>query len=118
MPVKRIKAHPSVRENTGKVAIKRGPLVYCAEQADNGSDLHNIVLPKESDFEGCFENDFLGGAYIIKVNAKRIDSNGWTKSLYADDSEIVTIPGTIKLIPYYLWANRDPGEMIVWMREQ
>ena len=118
MPVKRIKAHPSVRENVGKVAIKRGPLVYCAEQADNGSDLHNIVLPKESDFEGCFENDFLGGAYIIKANAKRIDSNGWTKSLYADDSEIVTIPGTIKLIPYYLWANRDPGEMIVWMREQ
>jgi len=118
MPVMRIKAHPSVRENVGKVAIKRGPLVYCAEQADNGSDLHNIVLPKESDFEGCFENDFLGGAYIIKANAKRIDSNGWTKSLYADDSEIVTIPGTIKLIPYYLWANRDPGEMIVWMREQ
>lgn len=118
MPVKRIKAHPSVRENVGKVAIKRGPLVYCAEQADNGSDLHNIVLPKESDFEGCFENDFLGGAYIIKANAKRIDSNGWVGSLYADDSEIVTIPGTIKLIPYYLWANRDPGEMIVWMREE
>jgi DUF1680 family protein len=118
MPVMRIKAHPSVRENIGKVALKRGPLVYCAEEADNGVNLHNIILPKESNFEGHFENEFLGGAYIIKSNVKRIDSKSWTDGLYATDTETVTIPATIKLIPYYLWANREPGEMIVWMREE
>lgn len=118
MPVMRVKAHPSVRENVGKAALKRGPIVYCAEQADNGEDLHNIVLPKESDFEGRFENDFLGGAYVITADAKRIDPDGWTESLYAADAEIKAIPAKIKLIPYYLWANREPGEMVVWLREE
>lgn len=117
MPVVRVKAHPNVRENTGKIAIKRGPLVYCAEQADNGENLHNIIIAEESNFEGYFEKDFLGGAYVITTDAKRIDPNGWTKDLYSADSEIKSIPAIIKLIPYFLWANREPGEMIVWMRE-
>ncbi len=117
IPVMRIKSHPNVRENTGKIAIMRGPLVYCAEEADNGKDLHNIIITKESNFEGCFEKEFLGGVYVITSDAKRIDSNGWTEDLYSADTEIKSIPATIKLIPYYLWANREPGEMIVWMRE-
>jgi len=118
MPIMRVKAHPNVRENIGKVAIKRGPLVYCAEAADNGKDLHTIILTKESVFEDCFEKDLLGGACVITSNVKRIDSKGWTGDLYSTDAKITSNPATIKLIPYYLWANREPGEMIVWMREE
>ncbi|MFD1848597.1 glycoside hydrolase family 127 protein [Oceanobacillus bengalensis] len=116
MPVRRMKSHPSVRVNAGKVALQRGPVVYCLEEVDNGKNLSNIYLPKASRFDVTFDKDLLEGVVTIKGDAVRIDPNAWEDNLYAsnDDEQILV---EIKAIPYYAWCNRSPGEMLVWINE-
>ncbi|AQR93686.1 glycoside hydrolase family 127 protein [Clostridium saccharoperbutylacetonicum] len=118
MPILRMKANPLVRADIGKVAIQRGPLVYCLEEADNGSNLHEIYLPKESTFEEGFDSNLLGGIVVINTEGKRlVNSEKWVNKLYRYEAEEEYIPSTIKFIPYYAWANRNVGEMTVWVRE-
>lgn len=118
MPILRMKANPLVRADIGKVAIQRGPLVYCLEEADNGSNLHEIYLPKEAKFEESFDSNLLGGIVVIKTEGKRlVNSEKWANKLYRYEAEEEYIPSTIKFIPYYAWANRNVGEMTVWVRE-
>jgi DUF1680 family protein len=118
MPILRMKANPLVRADIGKVAIQRGPLVYCLEEADNGSNLHEIYLPKESTFEESFDSNLLGGIVVINTEGKRlVNSEKWVNKLYRYEAEEEYIPSTIKFIPYYAWANRNVGEMTVWVRE-
>lgn len=116
MPVEFIQANPLVRADAGKVAIQRGPLVYCLEETDNGAGLASIKLDTEYKPEASFDPDFFGGAVIISGRAFRDDNSNWTDSLYRPLN-----PGTVKdfkfrAIPYYLWANRETGEMQVWSR--
>ncbi|WP_238915206.1 beta-L-arabinofuranosidase domain-containing protein [Clostridium sp. YIM B02555] len=118
MPILRMKANPLVRADIGKVAIQRGPLVYCLEEADNGSNLHEIYLPKEAKFEESFDSSLLGSIVVIKTEGKRlVNSEKWLNKLYRYEAEEEYIPSTIKFIPYYAWANRNVGEMTVWVRE-
>lgn len=118
MPILRMKANPLVRADIGKVAIQRGPLVYCLEEADNGSNLHEIYLPKDSKFEASFNSNLLSGIVVIKTEGKRlVNSEKWIDKLYRYEAEEEYIPSTIKFIPYYAWANRNVGEMTVWVRE-
>ncbi|WP_459480409.1 glycoside hydrolase family 127 protein [Clostridium saccharoperbutylacetonicum] len=118
MPILRMKANPLVRADIGKVAIQRGPLVYCIEEADNGSNLHEIYLPKDSKFEESFDSNLLGGIVVIKTEGKRlVNSEKWVNKLYRYEAEEEYVPSTIKFIPYYAWANRNVGEMMVWVRE-
>lgn len=116
MPVKRMKSHPEVRENAGKVALQRGPVVFCLEEVDNGSNLSNIYLDKNSAFDVIFNKDLLEGVVTIEGDAVRMDPSAWENKLYAS-SDLQEKPVTIKAIPYYAWCNRKPGEMIVWMNE-
>jgi hypothetical protein len=118
MPVLRIKAHPNVRENIGKVALQRGPIVYCLEEVDNGANLHDILLPKNSEFRVDFESELLGGVCVITTVAERGNYITWGNELYKPDVNVESEPVTVKFIPYYAWANRTPGEMIVWVREK
>jgi len=119
MPILRMKANPLVKADIGKVALQRGPLVYCLEEVDNGSNLHEIYLPKEAKFEESFESDLLGGAVVIKAKANRIsNSDKWDNQLYSYEIKEEYYPINIKFIPYYTWANRGIGEMAVWVREQ
>ncbi|WP_256761859.1 glycoside hydrolase family 127 protein [Cohnella sp. WQ 127256] len=117
MPVKRIYANPNVRVNAGKVALQRGPVVYCLEQVDNGAILPDIALPEHAILDARFEPDELGGVTVITGEAVRgelIDENA---ALYTakkrSESSI-----KIKAIPYFAWANRGAGEMQVWIRER
>lgn len=119
MPILRIRTNPLVRADIGKVAIQRGPLVYCLEETDNGSNLHEIYLPKKTKLEESFEKDLLGGVMTIKGEAERILSNNkWEDQLYSPEIKEEYDTVSIKFVPYYSWANRGIGEMIVWMREK
>jgi len=92
MPVRRVLAHEKVTNNTGKVALQRGPIVYCAEWADNAGYVRNIALPDSAAFKAEFRPDLLGGVTVITSR----------------DPAILAIP-------YYTWANRGAGEMAVWL---
>jgi len=116
MPIQRLRTHPSVRMNCGRVALQRGPLVYCLEEADNGSNLNAIGLPEESDLETAFDKNFLGGVVTIHGEALRCDPAAWGRTLY-ETQEVPTSPMKLTAIPYYAWANRGVGEMLVWMHE-
>lgn len=116
MPIRRMRSNPLIRSNAGKVALQRGPIVYCFEETDNGENLQDLCLIKNSKLEACFEPELLGGVTTITGKALRSRSSSWSDKLYADvepDYEEVSI----KAVPYYAWENRTPGEMLVWIRE-
>lgn len=124
MPVERIAANPRVRENVGKCAVMRGPLVYCLEEADNGPDLHGIYLNQEPDFTVEERPDLLGGISVIHAKGRCLTEAGWDSPcdnsafppLYLPYQPPVLAPKDLTFIPYYAWANRGLGEMLVWVR--
>lgn len=116
MPVERMEAHPSVRHDAGRVALQRGPLVYCLEEVDNGKDLADLMVPRAARLVARFEPRLLGGVVTISGKALRRDTRDWKGRLYRVEgsSRLRTVP--FKAVPYAMWANRDPGEMVVWIR--
>lgn len=119
MPVERIVPHPHIRQNAGHFALQRGPLIYCLEEVDNGAHLANVTIPNASQLETTFEDDVLGGMAVITGDALRIEPAGWLGGIYQPQAvvEYTKLPFKFKAIPYFLWANREPGEMRVWIRE-
>jgi uncharacterized protein len=115
MPIDRVRAHPNVVENNGRVAIQRGPIVYCLEQIDNGVPLNRIVLPKDARLEHSFRSDLLDGIVEIHGDAFVRDDSDWD-CLYRGTGEELK-PLKIHAVPYFAWDNREPGEMRVWIRE-
>jgi uncharacterized protein len=97
MPVRRIAAHASVRDDAGRAAFQRGPLVYCAEGIDNGGKAIALAIPEGTRFEPEFRADLLKGVVVLKAR---------------------TPAGSVTLVPYYSWANRGPGEMQVWFKQK
>lgn len=117
MLVEKITAHPNVRENEGKIALQRGPVVYCLEEVDNGANLHSLVLAPEAEFKPKFDEDLFGGVVVLTGKAFRTVTGAWGNELYKPlyvkrEKEKVKI----KAVPYYTWGNRNPGEMRVWIR--
>ena len=96
------------------MAITRGPLVYAAEEADHGADLSALVIPRHA---ACtvlpFDATLLSGVRVIEVLGKRRVS---TDHLYSQEP-LQEEEVTIRLVPYYAWGNRAPGEMRVWLHE-
>lgn len=118
MVAERIQSNPQVRHNVGKVAIQRGPVVYCLEQVDNGENLHGIILPRDAELKAEYDPELLEGVVSITTGeAERLDQSNWNSELYrpVEDS---TTKVQLKAIPYYAWCNREPGEMIVWVNEK
>ncbi|MGE5607128.1 MAG: glycoside hydrolase family 127 protein [Bacteroidota bacterium] len=116
MPIELIQAHPKVRQDSGKVAIQRGPLIYCLEEIDNGNNLWDISLTKHGKLSAEFSEE-LGGVAVIIGEALRTKNGRWGDILYHPvDEETRSVP--IKAVPYYLWGNRKPGEMIVWVNRK
>lgn len=119
MPVERMLAHPKVRQDAGQVALQRGPVVYCLEEVDNGAELANVTLPRDSQLTATFDPELFGGVSVITGSARRYMPRVWNGALYQPQSTTVmdSTEFTFKAIPYFLWANRAPGEMRVWIRE-
>ncbi|MCB7069773.1 glycoside hydrolase family 127 protein [Caldibacillus sp. 210928-DFI.2.22] len=117
MKVKCIRANPKVRENIGKLALQRGPIIYCIEEIDNGENLPSIYLARDSELRAKYEEDLLGGIVTITADAYRLNEETWGEELYLSQlPERKKVE--IKAIPYYAWCNRDPGEMLVWINEE
>lgn len=119
MPVKRMKGHPHIRQIFSKVALQRGPFVYCLEEADNGKRLYQLRLPVEMECTLAEESGFPKGIKTISVSGKRIQQEvGWGEELYGSGSSLSSQEMQLKFIPYFTWANRGEGEMSVWIGEE
>jgi DUF1680 family protein len=116
MPIERLEAHPAVRQDAGRLALQRGPIVYAVEEIDNGKDLADLVLPRGAKLSTRFERGLLGGVVTIRGQARRRDTAGWKGQLYRPVglSRLRAVP--FQAVPYAFWANRGIGEMIVWIR--
>jgi hypothetical protein len=111
MEVRRVTANESLRDDNGKVALQRGPIMYCAEWKDNGGKTSNIIVPKDAVFETAFEPSLLNGVMVIKANIKSVNIDPASQNISTESK-------TMTAIPYYSWANRGEGEMNVWFPEQ
>ncbi|EHI98082.1 protein of unknown function DUF1680 [Clostridium sp. DL-VIII] len=117
MEIQEIRANPYIKYNVGKVAIQKGPFVYCLEEFDNGKNLHLITLPKDVEYKYEFDSEMLGGVGKIKVQGKKMTINSnWRDQLYKRNTEASVYENSnLTFIPYYSWANRSAGEMRVWI---
>lgn len=107
METKLVNANENLKEDIGKVAVERGPLVYCAEWKDNDGRAANIIVPLNSNFTSEFRSDLLNGVEILKTSVPVIEIN-------KEGTGISTVTRPVTLIPYYAWANRGEGEMMIW----
>jgi len=106
MPVQRVYAHPNVKADVGRVALQRGPIVYCLEGVDNNGKVRNLVLPKTAELSSEFHADLLNGVVVVKGTA--------VPRVKGDEA---AQPVPLTAVPYYAWDNRAPGQMIVWIAE-
>ena len=120
MPVKFVRANSRVRSDAGQVAVMRGLLVYCVEQADNPGDLWNYRLADGVDAAAAkteFQSDLLCGVDTVSLPAVREQADSDDAALYASaDVAPATEAAILTLVPYYSWANREVGQMRVWLR--
>jgi uncharacterized protein len=120
MPIQTVWAHPAVRYLQGRLALQRGPIVYCLEGVDHeGIVLDRIAIdPKQvlsNDFEAEYRADLLGGVSVLRGTARMIDDVGWEDKLYRH-TEPSSKALRLTAVPYYAWDNRASGEMRVWLR--
>lgn len=112
--------HPAVADTSGRLSLSRGPLVYCIEQADNrGIDLRFVQISPETAWNAAPRPDLLGGVVALKAKAEATSASAWEGRLYQPASHPrlnESTPVTLTAIPYYAWANREPGYMTVWIR--
>jgi DUF1680 family protein len=109
-------ANPLVRANSGKIAIVRGPEVYCFEEVDNGENLSAVYLSADTELSEEWKSDLLGGTMIVRCNGKKfVTDNSGASFSSTEKPRFENI--TLIALPYGSWANRKPGEMIVWIHE-
>ncbi|HUL72515.1 MAG TPA: hypothetical protein VLT86_05400, partial [Vicinamibacterales bacterium] len=96
-----VTANPGVKDDVGKAAIQRGPVVYALEGVDNDGKVLDVTLPLDARFTPAYRADLLGGVTVL------------TTTIPAAASAPAR---TITAVPYFAWANRGRGEMVVWIR--
>ena len=114
--VERIAADPRVAADRGRIALQRGPVVYCLEEVDNGVNLADLFIPPEVSLDTHHRQDFLGGVVTISGEAGRGGSRPANGELYGPAVTVRTRT-RFTAVPYFAWSNRTPGEMTVWLRE-
>lgn len=107
-----VSANPCVRENVGRMALLRGPVVYCIEGVDNGERLNRIEVSVDA-FQDATEALDFHGLHSVSLPALRLKEN---QVLYFDATDSAYDPIRIKCIPYFAFANRGESDMLVWMR--
>ena len=116
MPAERVYANPAVIMDAGRVALKRGPLVYCLEEADNpGGFVQRLKISQSAELKSSTRADLFGGIVTLSAPGVAIDTSDW-HSLYRPERS-KEAPATLTALPYYLWANRGKGSMVVWVPE-
>jgi DUF1680 family protein len=116
MPVLRMEANPKVRMDCGRVALQRGPLVYCFEQKDNGCELNDITLSATGRFTPVFVKGQMGGVVVLRGQALRRRPQDWKDGPLYRMAPSMRRRVAVTAVPYCVWGNRAPGqEMLVWM---
>jgi hypothetical protein len=108
MPIRRVLANDKVEPDRNRVAIERGPIVFCAEWPDNKGKTHGLILPDDAKLTTEFLKDMLGGIQVIKAKALLAKKAEKDKPLEKAEHKLF-------MIPYYSWAHRGTGEMDVWL---
>ena len=117
MPPERLYAHPAVAADLGRVALRRGPLLYCLEEADNpGAPVQRLTLPRTRPLRPEPRDDLWPGVIALSAAAQRLEDADWTGTLYRPAPPTRT-PAGLTAIPYFLWNNRTRGSMTVWIPE-
>ena len=106
MEVRRVVANENVKDDIGKTALQRGPLMYCAEWPDNGGQVSNYVVPDNANFSNEFKPDLLNGVMVLKSQLPKV--------VVENSENVTTKTQSFTAIPYYAWANRGEGEMMLW----
>ncbi|WP_027295325.1 glycoside hydrolase family 127 protein [Robinsoniella sp. KNHs210] len=112
-----LRANPLVKEDVGKVAIMKGPVVYCLEEVDNGKNLPAIFLDPEQELQESYEENLLGGTTVIRTAGKKVMTDGWHSNELYKESDLTMESIPLMFVPYPYWGNRQTGEMLVWVKE-
>jgi DUF1680 family protein/alpha-L-arabinofuranosidase len=108
MPVRRVLSHEKITDDKGKVALQRGPIVYCAEWPDNDGHVLDFILADDVELTAEHHKDLLNGVTVVHGKATGV-------SYDKDGKSMVKKARDFTAIPYYAWAHRGPGEMAVWL---
>jgi DUF1680 family protein len=103
MDVKEVIANKAVKVDSNKIALQRGPIMYCGEWKDNSGKVSNVIIPRNTAFRPAYKGDLLNGVMVLKAEVLKRDS------LYGKVRKV-----EFTAIPYYSWANRGKGEMMIW----
>lgn len=116
MPARFVYANPEVRADSGRVAVMKGPLVYCLEEIDNKDNLSAVFVDTSIAPIEKYDKDLFGGTTVVSLKGKYITNRNWK----ADELYSTEPPSyediQLKAVPYCYWGNRKPGEMIVWIK--
>lgn len=115
MEAKLVSANPRVRADIGRVALVRGPEVFCLEETDNGKNLASVFVSREAALETAFAPDICGGVNTVSFAGEQLVEEDWDADTLYSDRPPVYRPVQLKAVPYACWGNRKPGEMLVWM---
>jgi uncharacterized protein len=109
MPVRKVAADERVAADKGKIAVQRGPLIFCAEWPDNkAGNVLNLVVNPDTTFTTEFIPSMLGGTQVVRTK-------GMQSKRTLDGKVELFGESPVTLIPYALWNNRGPGQMMVWL---
>jgi DUF1680 family protein len=117
MPAQLIESHPLVEETMNQVAVKRGPIVYCLESKDLPSDvaLASVRMPSDGEWKPRFDAKMLDGVTVLEGTLVSREIGDWNGKLYREFKNAESRRFSCKLIPYFVWSNRGPSEMTVWL---
>jgi DUF1680 family protein len=116
MAAERIYAHPNVRMDIGRACLRHGPFIYLLEQVDNAAQVDRARLPPPAKVKPVFRSDLFDGIVTLVAEGEAF-SDSDAADLYRTSPPALA-PATWTAIPYYLWNNRTPGKMLVWIPER
>jgi DUF1680 family protein len=115
MPVERMAAHPEIAHDRGRLALQRGPLVYCVEDVDHTVSVHQLAIPEGSAIRARHDDELLGGVVVIEGDGQVSSPEPWRGDLYLPADRVANTAVKLRAIPYFAWDNREPGGMAVWL---
>ena len=113
MPVRKVVSHPAVKDTFGMFALKRGPLVYCLEEVDNPFDMDRVGVPLNTDFIAKVDPTLFNTTTVLEGEGFLSTESSWSGRLF--QSVGATNKVKLRAVPYFMWDNRKPGNMRVWL---
>lgn len=117
IPARYVRANPKVRADVGRVAVMKGPLVYCLEQLDNQENLAACYVDTTSEIQEEYREELLNGCMTLHLKGKRLSERSWQDGALYGSRKAEWEDAEFTAVPYCFWGNRMPGEMVVWLKE-